>query len=224
MLVPLAKFVVFTLAPALVMIWSTSPDLWGNISHSFHSIGANPNQFLHIFEDIPRRAQYILTTNENIVRCLVCDELEFPASKQPPLRPKVCPAQRPSEDPIVQAQEDGLGTQESAPKSSPWLLGGMILMGLDFYFPQLSAVSSLWMPLQVAIPVLYWMVSWWILPPGWEPNLVSLSPSITFVVYLDDIIVFSQDQITHLHHLCAILNTLYKHQLKAKPSKYELFQ
>ncbi|KAJ9070987.1 hypothetical protein DSO57_1001761 [Entomophthora muscae] len=52
----------------------------------------------------------------------------------------------------------------------------MVLMSLDSYFHRLSAVSSLWTPLRAAIPVLHWMVSWWILLPGWEPNLVSLVP------------------------------------------------
>ncbi|KAJ9062251.1 hypothetical protein DSO57_1012699 [Entomophthora muscae] len=178
MLVPLFKFVVYTLAPALVILWSTSPDLWGRISHSFHRVGANPNQFLHIFEDIPGRAQDILTTSENVVRSLACNDLEFPALKPAPSMPPglFFPMPLPSEDPIFQVQEDGFGTQESAPKRAPWLLDGMILMGLDSYFPQLSDMYSLWTPLQAAIPVLHWMVSWWILPPGWEPNLVSLAP------------------------------------------------
>ncbi|KAJ9058136.1 hypothetical protein DSO57_1015362 [Entomophthora muscae] len=85
----------------------------------------------------------------------------------------------PSEDPIVLVSEKGLGTPELTPKHASWLLSGMFLMGLDSYFPRVSSVSSLWTPLQAAIPVLHWMVSWWILPPGWEPNLVSLAPSLT---------------------------------------------
>ncbi|KAJ9057794.1 hypothetical protein DSO57_1019287 [Entomophthora muscae] len=58
----------------------------------------------------------------------------------------------PSEAPVTQVQEEGLGIQEPVPKRALWLLGSMILMGLDSYFPQLSAVSSLWTPLQVMIP------------------------------------------------------------------------
>ncbi|KAJ9069272.1 hypothetical protein DSO57_1020084 [Entomophthora muscae] len=81
-----------------------------------------------------------------------------------------------SEVPVPQAQEEDLGSQESAPKRAPWFLVGMLLMGLYSYFPRLSTMSSLWTPLQAAIPVLHWMASWWILPPGWEPNLVSLAP------------------------------------------------
>ncbi|KAJ9074425.1 hypothetical protein DSO57_1006684 [Entomophthora muscae] len=63
-----------------------------------------------------------------------------------------------------------------APTCTPWLLTGLILMGLNAYFPQLFPVSSLWSPLQAAIPVAHWMVSWWFVAPGWEPNLVSLAP------------------------------------------------
>ncbi|KAJ9053416.1 hypothetical protein DSO57_1024375 [Entomophthora muscae] len=77
MLVPFAKFVVFTLVPALMMICCTTPDLWGRILHSFHHVGANSDQFLHIFGNIPGQAQDILTTSENAVRSLTCDDLEF---------------------------------------------------------------------------------------------------------------------------------------------------
>ncbi|KAJ9068101.1 hypothetical protein DSO57_1032015 [Entomophthora muscae] len=49
-------------------------------------------------------------------------------------------------------------------------------MDLNAYFPQLSPVSSLWSPLQAVIPVLHWMASLWLVPPGWEPKLVSLAP------------------------------------------------
>ncbi|KAJ9063524.1 hypothetical protein DSO57_1000102 [Entomophthora muscae] len=41
MLVPIVKFVAFTLVPVLVMIWTTSPDLWSRISYSFQHVGTN---------------------------------------------------------------------------------------------------------------------------------------------------------------------------------------
>ncbi|KAJ9057336.1 hypothetical protein DSO57_1023747 [Entomophthora muscae] len=59
---------------------------------------------------------------------------------------------------------------------TPWLLTGLALMALNAYFPQLSPVSSLWSPLQAAVPVLHWTASWWFVLPGWESNLVSLAP------------------------------------------------
>ncbi|KAJ9048152.1 hypothetical protein DSO57_1037901 [Entomophthora muscae] len=136
---------------------------------------------MHMFEDIPGQAQDILATSENFMISLTCDDLEFPALKPAPSTPPVlaCLMPLPSKDPIVQVLGEGLSIQESTPKRAPWLLSGMILMALDSYFPQLSDMSSLLPPLQAAIPVLHWMVSWWILPPGWEPNLVSLAPSLT---------------------------------------------
>ncbi|KAJ9068202.1 hypothetical protein DSO57_1031056 [Entomophthora muscae] len=58
---------------------------------------------------------------------------------------------------------------------TPWLLTGLMLMGLNTYFPQLFPVSSLWSPLQAAVPVLHWAASWWFVLLEWEPNLVSLA-------------------------------------------------
>ncbi|KAJ9065324.1 hypothetical protein DSO57_1020956 [Entomophthora muscae] len=111
------------------------------------------------------------------MRSLTCNDLEFPVVKTAPTTPSglACPMPLPSGDPIVLVPEEGWSIPESAPKHASWLLSGMVLMGLDSYFPWLSAVSSLWTLLQAAIPVLHWMVSWWALPPGWEPNLVSLA-------------------------------------------------
>ncbi|KAJ9084307.1 hypothetical protein DSO57_1025819 [Entomophthora muscae] len=63
-----------------------------------------------------------------------------------------------------------------APTRTPWLLTGMVLMALNAYLPQMSSVSSLWYPLQAAVPVLHWAASWWFILPRWEPNLVSLAP------------------------------------------------
>ncbi|KAJ9048465.1 hypothetical protein DSO57_1034830 [Entomophthora muscae] len=59
---------------------------------------------------------------------------------------------------------------------APWVITGLVLMGLNSYLPQLSPVSSLWSPLRAAIPVLHWVAPWWFVSPGQEPNLVSLAP------------------------------------------------
>ncbi|KAJ9079719.1 hypothetical protein DSO57_1032585 [Entomophthora muscae] len=178
MLVPLAKFVAFTLAPALLMIWSTSPDLWGSITDSFLRVGANLDYLLNMFDNIPAHAQGLYTTSENVVRSLTCKDLDLSTAKAVPVTPLslVHPTPLSSEDSPVLISEGGVGTPELTPKRTSWLLSGMILMGLDSYFPRVSAVSFLWTPLQAAMSVLYWMASWWILPPGWEPNLVSLAP------------------------------------------------
>ncbi|KAJ9054085.1 hypothetical protein DSO57_1018211 [Entomophthora muscae] len=133
---------------------------------------------MQMFEDIPGHTQNILATSKNVVKSLTCDNLKYSALNLAPLMsPSLTPPMPPLPVvPGVQAQEDGLEAKEHPPKRASWLLGGMILMGLDSYFPRLSSASSLWMPLQAAIPDLYWIVSWWILPPGWEPNSVSLAP------------------------------------------------
>ncbi|KAJ9087794.1 hypothetical protein DSO57_1029571 [Entomophthora muscae] len=70
----------------------------------------------------------------------------------------------------------------STPTRTPWLLTGLTLMALNAYFPRLSPVSSLWSPLQAAVPVLHWAASWWFVSPGWELKLVSLAPSLTYIV------------------------------------------
>ncbi|KAJ9073768.1 hypothetical protein DSO57_1012762 [Entomophthora muscae] len=36
----------------------------------------------------------------------------------------------------------------------------------------------LWSPFRVAVPVIHWAAPWWFISPGWEPNLVSLAPSL----------------------------------------------
>ncbi|KAJ9066535.1 hypothetical protein DSO57_1008474 [Entomophthora muscae] len=131
-----------------------------------------------MLEDLPDQAQDVFITSENVVRSLVCDNLDLSALELVPsmvlnLNPSFSTS---SEIPVPQAQEEDPGGQVFCPNCAPWLLGGMLLMGLDSYFPHLSAVSSLWTPLQEAIPVLHWMASRWILPPGWKPNLVSLAP------------------------------------------------
>ena len=44
------------------------------------------------------------------------------------------------------------------------------------------------------------------------------------LIYLDDLIVFSQMEEEHLHQLCVIFNRLRKYNLKLKPSKCSLFK
>ncbi|KAJ9088581.1 hypothetical protein DSO57_1021610 [Entomophthora muscae] len=133
---------------------------------------------MYILENIPGHAQDILATSKNAVRSLTCDNPKFSAlDPVPSMTPSPVPLSSPPlEMPAPQVPEKDLDGQELGPKSAPWLLDGMLLMGLDSYFPCLSAASSLWTPLQAAIPVLHWLVSWWVLPPGWEPKLVNLAP------------------------------------------------
>ncbi|KAJ9078582.1 hypothetical protein DSO57_1005425 [Entomophthora muscae] len=71
---------------------------------------------------------------------------------------------------------EALKVSPPAPLCAPWLITGLVLMGLNSYFSQLSPASLLWSPLKAVVPVLHWVTSWWFVLPGWEPNLVSLAP------------------------------------------------
>ncbi|KAJ9087850.1 hypothetical protein DSO57_1029017 [Entomophthora muscae] len=126
-----------------------------------------PRQSLAMVLGYTWSSQDLFITSEILVKSLTCDDLEVT-----PFEPVPLTSQRidPSEPhPSVEAKptvpEEEKLPLEHAPKRTPWFLGGVFLMGLDSYFPCLSSASLLWMPLQVAIPVLHWMVSWWILPP-----------------------------------------------------------
>ena len=44
------------------------------------------------------------------------------------------------------------------------------------------------------------------------------------LIYLDDLIVFSQTMDEHLHQLCVVFDRLQKYNLKLKPSKCSLFK
>ncbi|KAJ9070263.1 hypothetical protein DSO57_1010085 [Entomophthora muscae] len=111
---------------------------------------------MHMFENIPGCAQDILVTSENVVRSLTCNNLELSAlDPVPSMAPSLAPLSSPPlEIPVTQVQGEDSDGQEFDPKRAPWLLVGMILMGLDSYFPCLSAVSSLCTPLQAAISVM----------------------------------------------------------------------
>ncbi|KAJ9056478.1 hypothetical protein DSO57_1032658, partial [Entomophthora muscae] len=77
MLVPILKFVVFTLLPALLFIWSTSLDLWERISSSVLIVSNNPSHLLYLAEDLPGRAQDFITSSEHLVKSLTCDDLDL---------------------------------------------------------------------------------------------------------------------------------------------------
>ncbi|KAJ9072437.1 hypothetical protein DSO57_1027587 [Entomophthora muscae] len=77
MLLPLLRFTVFTLAPVLVMTWSTSPDLWGNITSSTHHAGDNPFKLFRLLKDLPNWAQDLIVAGENLVKSLTCDDINL---------------------------------------------------------------------------------------------------------------------------------------------------
>ncbi|KAJ9073302.1 hypothetical protein DSO57_1018017 [Entomophthora muscae] len=172
MILPALKFVVFSLALFLLLLWYTSPDLWGKISSSAHLVGSNPASLW----DLPSS---LLFSREAVVKSLMCDNLdldvvELALSSSEEVVPPTPPLPSIVQKNLITPRSSKVASP--APTCTPWLLTGLILMGLNAYFPQLSLVSSLWSPLQAAIPVAHWMASWWFVAPGWEPNLVSLAP------------------------------------------------
>ena len=44
------------------------------------------------------------------------------------------------------------------------------------------------------------------------------------IAYLDDILVFSKDQVSHAHHLTQVFELLSAHSLKLKDSKCEFYK
>ena len=44
------------------------------------------------------------------------------------------------------------------------------------------------------------------------------------LIYLDDVIIFSNMEEEHLHHLCHVFKHFREHNLKFKPTKCEFFK
>ncbi|KAJ9082777.1 hypothetical protein DSO57_1001306 [Entomophthora muscae] len=183
MILPALKFVTFTLAPLVILLWTTAPKLWSQFSTSACLVGNSPSSLLYL----PGK---LLVSGEKIVKSRTCDNLEFliidytksaPALEMVPAFPSCGLDKGNPAPPLFPAG------RYPAPTCTPWLLIGLALMGLNVYFPQLSPVSSFLSPLQAAIPALHWAASWWFVSLGWEPNLVSLAP------------------LSHKVHLCCVL-------------------
>ncbi|KAJ9072577.1 hypothetical protein DSO57_1026063 [Entomophthora muscae] len=169
MILPVIKFAVFTLAPFLLLLWSTSPNLWLHLSSSARLVSDDPSSILLFPSDL-------FISGEAVVKSLTCDSLYLysaesilsaPSTKESPPSPH-----------LMQGNTDSVPLLETevTPLAPSWLVTIFVLMGLNSYFLQLSPVSSLWSPLRAAVPVIYWAASWWFVLPGWEPNLVSLAP------------------------------------------------
>ncbi|KAJ9056957.1 hypothetical protein DSO57_1027062 [Entomophthora muscae] len=77
MLLSFAKFIIFTLAHTLFLIWSISPEPWTQIFSSVYLVGKNPCQLLYFLDDLPEKANSLLSTGENSVHSLTCDNVEF---------------------------------------------------------------------------------------------------------------------------------------------------
>ncbi|KAJ9055516.1 hypothetical protein DSO57_1003214 [Entomophthora muscae] len=120
----------------------------------------------------------LLFSEEAVVKSLTCDNLDLDIMVPTLPALEVDRPPMPSPPSLAKSNSVPLGISEVfplTPTCTPWFLTGLALIGLNAYFPQMSPVSSLWSPLQVAVPVLHWAASWWFVSPGWEPNLVSLA-------------------------------------------------
>ncbi|KAJ9053704.1 hypothetical protein DSO57_1021634 [Entomophthora muscae] len=92
----------------------------------------------------------LLISGEALVKSLTCNELELNAANHTALASVV--EETTVSSPLCLEESDLVPLQApvapvSAPTHTPWLLTGLVLMGLNVYFLQLSPVSSLWSPL-----------------------------------------------------------------------------
>ncbi|KAJ9063209.1 hypothetical protein DSO57_1002507 [Entomophthora muscae] len=65
------------MAPTLLLIWSTSPELWDQISFSAYLAGENPSQKMYLLDDLPGKANVLLFTGENLVHTLTCNNVKY---------------------------------------------------------------------------------------------------------------------------------------------------
>ncbi|KAJ9081748.1 hypothetical protein DSO57_1011342 [Entomophthora muscae] len=171
MKLPVIKFVVFSVAPFFLLLWLTSPDLWSKISSSAWLMSEDPSSLLNL-------PGGLLYSREAVVKSLICDDLDLGDADYASFTPVgeealASPFPNPEESSLTSFHAPAMSPP--APTCTPWLLAGLVLMALNAYLPQLSTDSSLWSPLQAAVPVLQWAASWWFVLQGWKTNLVSLA-------------------------------------------------
>ncbi|KAJ9050492.1 hypothetical protein DSO57_1013946 [Entomophthora muscae] len=108
------------------------PDLWGQISSLAHYVRDNLTQFLQLFEDLSKCAQYLLVTSKNIVKSLTCDNLELPSpdSDLTNLVEGDASVRFPPMEPEPTFCKEKLDLQEHVPSCTPWLLAsaGLIVV------------------------------------------------------------------------------------------------
>ncbi|KAJ9066098.1 hypothetical protein DSO57_1012943 [Entomophthora muscae] len=178
MILPAIKSVVFSLAPVSLLLWSTWPDLWVKISSAAQTVGEDPSSLLNF-------PSGLFLSGEAVMKSLTCDDLDLDVAddiSSPSKGERTSIHSLPSLERSNSVPLEALEVPPPAASRAPWVITGLVLMGLNSHFPQLSPVSSLWSPLRAAIPVLHWAASWWFVSPGWEPNLVSLAPALTLSV------------------------------------------
>ncbi|KAJ9079012.1 hypothetical protein DSO57_1000647 [Entomophthora muscae] len=168
------------LVPISLLFWSSNPVFWSKLSLISQSSEFIPSHFTNVIEhltQIPFKPgsyglfSWLSSHLEELLPPLESVTTETPSSdlvNPSPLRQ------------IPESNTEAPFTQDC----SLWLLTGAMVMSLDAYFPPLSHPVSFGRPLQAAIPVLHWTAYWWLVPPGWEPDFVSLAPlSYTELLY-----------------------------------------
>ncbi|KAJ9069598.1 hypothetical protein DSO57_1016904 [Entomophthora muscae] len=139
-LIPICKLVVFTLSPVLLFIWSTSLDLWGQISSSLLRVSGNTSHLLYFVEDLISRAWGLVISSKQLVKSLTCNDLDAsPLDLSPdPLHVEHSPSLAPPVEESQLISKPAPGPQTPRTQRIPWLLAGIVLMGFNSYFCQLS--------------------------------------------------------------------------------------
>ncbi|KAJ9060329.1 hypothetical protein DSO57_1031928 [Entomophthora muscae] len=135
---PSSQFVIFSLAPVLVFICTTSPNLWHCLSSSAHKVGDGPSRLLHLLDDLLGQTSNFLSSEEILVKSLIVVLPRCELRCSPTKEPLVAPSPQLAEEipDLCKSPEDGL-------TRTPWMLTGLGLMGLEAYFPQVSSLGSL---------------------------------------------------------------------------------
>ncbi|KAJ9052574.1 hypothetical protein DSO57_1032849 [Entomophthora muscae] len=138
-LLPALKFVVPSLALVLLIIWSTSPHLWDQISSSALLVRDDLAGLLYLSNNL-------LSSGEILDKSLTYNNLDLysPSSglSTPSVEETLVPPLPQLEGEFtssLQASE----VLECVTTHTSWLLTGLVLMKLNTYFPQLSPVFSL---------------------------------------------------------------------------------
>ncbi|KAJ9054184.1 hypothetical protein DSO57_1017324 [Entomophthora muscae] len=172
------NFVVFLVLPVLFVLHVISPDMCNHLTILTTTVGRDPECLICALDNLPAQVCAVLASGTTILHNLAPDEGDFAMVQEMPHYSPVLMEETSLPGSVVEGYyaEPTLMLRLPDPSCTPWLLSWMLLVAVNTYFPSISSTFSFWTPVRAAIPALHWMISWWILPPGWEPSLVSLVP------------------------------------------------
>ncbi|KAJ9060428.1 hypothetical protein DSO57_1030986 [Entomophthora muscae] len=180
------------LVPIFLLFWSTSPGIWNILTLIAQFSGSTPGLLSNAFCNF-NQVPTILATSAQLPWSVPYPEGFSPSSKLGTNKPPFSDLTNPLPAAVPGSSLPSLLQVPTLDPNIPptwgcslWLLTGALVMALDTYFPPFSQPVSFGRPFQAAIPVLHWMASWWLVPPGWEPDFVSLAPLsyISQAIYL----------------------------------------